>query len=189
MIVTHAPDPIREGCFPLLFAGGSIENGKAKDWQADLAKACHGFAGQIVNPRRKQWDPQWSQDPKNKQLRQQIRWELDGLRCSNYKFFHFEDNTMSPITLLELGLVLGSLSNPHNDYRRVFVSCSPRFWRAANVHETCLSSGVTVHRKFGSAVRALQKKLEKDGYNDAASATSAKGPSLHCQRRTASLAR
>jgi len=107
-----------------LFLAGSIENGKAEDWQdiiCDQFKDCDDF--DIYNPRRKNWNA----DATEEQVRQQIRWEQDALYKSDFVSFYFDPNTISPITLLELGLYID---------KAFCIYCPPEYFRYTNVCET-----------------------------------------------------
>lgn len=94
-----------------IFLGGSIEMGKAIDWQKDFifhadckANASPVYSDWIIlNPRRPDWNSDWEQDIRNPSFNQQVNWELDYLERATYRIFFFTNDTISPITLLELG--------------------------------------------------------------------------------------
>lgn len=92
-----------------VFLAGSIEAGKAREWQNDLiselSKLNYNKKILICNPRRYDWNPIWNQKPNHPELIKQIEWELDNLTSSSIIFFNFADDTMSPISLLELGII------------------------------------------------------------------------------------
>lgn len=92
-----------------IFLGGSIELGMARDWQSELIQWLenHEMAEKLVvlNPRRQQWDASWpTDDPNHAELRQQIEWELHMQDKADLVVYFFAGKTLSPITLLELGL-------------------------------------------------------------------------------------
>lgn len=116
-----------------LFLAGSIENGAAEPWQDKVIESLKDIDGLfIMNPRRKEWDPAWNQSSDNKKLTEQITWELTGLRQAGAVLFYFQPGTVSPVTLLELGLVLSS-----KPAERIFVACPDGYFRKANVEVTC----------------------------------------------------
>ena len=90
---------------PLVFLAGSIEMGAAEPWQARLENALSPLAGTLLNPRRDDWDASWVQSIENAPFREQVEWELRGLRSADIVAIYFDPATKSPITLLELGLV------------------------------------------------------------------------------------
>lgn len=94
----------------VIFLAGSIENGKARDWQTNiserlLTKNDSDKKILVVNPRREEWNSEWSNNPKFKhKINEQIQWELNYLTNSSIVFFNFCNDTLSPVTLLELGV-------------------------------------------------------------------------------------
>lgn len=124
----HAPNdiPWDTGERPFTFLAGSIEQGAARDWQAEVAGR---LPGTTLNPRREHWDPSWPQDISFEPFRQQVEWELKALERCDRIVMHFEPETKSPITLLELGLFA--------DSGKLLVSCPEGYWRRGNVQITC----------------------------------------------------
>lgn len=81
-----------------VFLAGSIEMGKAEDWQA---RACQFLDSQYVtiyNPRRDNWDSSWEQSLDNEKFTEQVKWELDHLDYAAIKLFYFAPETKSPIS-------------------------------------------------------------------------------------------
>lgn len=137
-----------------IFLAGSIENGKAVDWQDTLSQTLAKFENVVVlNPRRKQWNP----DIGGQELRRQIIWEQIALKRVNLKVFYFDPKTHSPISLLELGQVLGFQN-------RVVVYCPPSFFRFTNVEVTCAQYGVNVHSDYNTFVSEIISKISKYAY-------------------------
>lgn len=131
-----------------LFLAGSIEMGKATDWQTQMAEGLKDVQGYIFNPRRDSWvaswtkkegslieDPAWEQSIDNPVFVEQVQWELDALENAKYIFMHFEPDTKSPISLLELGL--HSACENDGGYHKLLVHCPKGFWRKGNVDITC----------------------------------------------------
>lgn len=121
------------------FLAGSIEMGKAIDWQTDIGNTLAEISGvgQVYNPRRDDWDASWVQSIDNENFNGQVNWEMDHIERSNVVFINFIPDTMSPISLLELGYVLGRQQNfeQFNMHLRpeVIVCCPDGFWRKGNV--------------------------------------------------------
>jgi hypothetical protein len=87
-----------------IFLGGSIEMGKAIDWQRELIERLKDEMITFLNPRRSDWDSSWTQEITNPKFKEQVDWELNGLDIADIIVMVFDPNTMSPISLLELGL-------------------------------------------------------------------------------------
>lgn len=138
---------------PCVFLAGSIEQGKAKDWYPLVQNQLQNEPGILLSPRRENWDPTWVQHPSNKPFREQVDWELQGiLEKSDIVFFYFQEQTLSPISLLELGIVLAAK-------KPVIVACEPEFWRRGNIHITAEYFGIPVYDSLGQGIDALKTKL------------------------------
>lgn len=112
-----------------VFLAGSIEMGKAEDWQSYIAQSLQDTNAIILNPRRDDWDSTWEQTISNPQFREQVEWELSAQELATAIAMYFDPSTKSPITLLELGLFAGS--------GKVIVCCPDGFWRKGNVDLVC----------------------------------------------------
>ncbi|MEM7029318.1 MAG: nucleoside 2-deoxyribosyltransferase domain-containing protein [Chloroflexota bacterium] len=117
-----------------VFLAGSIEMGKAEDWQTRFADALSDDDVIILNPRRDDWDSSWEQRIENDQFRGQVEWELAGQEQANVIALYFAPDTKAPITLLELGLFAHT--------GKVIVCCPDGFWRKGNVDVVCRRYGV-----------------------------------------------
>jgi len=126
-----------------IFLGGSIEMGKASDWQSAfihkfekkfglhpdspsyslIAPEIQNYV--ILNPRRPDWDSSWKQSIKDPNFFQQVVWELDYLERATCRVFYFATETLSPITLLELG--------KFHAYRNTFVCWEGGYKREGNL--------------------------------------------------------
>ena len=126
--VTYAPDKINTE-LPTVFLAGSIEMGKAKDWQKTLEKLLKDFQVMLLNPRREDWDSSWEQTIENDQFREQVEWELDSLEKADLIVLYLDPETQSPISLLELGL--------HARSGKLIVCCPEGFYRKGNVDIVC----------------------------------------------------
>jgi hypothetical protein len=113
---------------PKLFLAGSIEMGKAINWQNEVENSLNNDKILILNPRRDDWDSSWIQDISNPQFNQQVNWELSALESSDLIAMFLQPNTQSPISLLELGLFKN---------KNLIVCCPNGFWRKGNVDIVC----------------------------------------------------
>lgn len=114
---------------PSVFLGGSIEMGKATDWQTPTAQRFVTAGFVVFNPRRLDWNSEWEQSKDNPNFAEQVRWEWEALAISTARLFYFEPKTLSPISLLEFGKFCDD-SSTH-------VVCPEGFWRKGNVDVVC----------------------------------------------------
>ena len=112
-----------------VFLAGSIEMGKADDWQSDFCDEFQLYDIVVLNPRRTEWDSSWVQSIDNPHFREQVEWELRCLSISDLILMYLQPNTMSPISMLELGLYANS--------GKMVVCCPDGFWRKGNIDIVC----------------------------------------------------
>ncbi len=147
MIVIKPPTPF----VPVVFLAGSIEMGAARDWQTQLEACLSDLDVTVLNPRRDDWDSSWRQSIEEPKFREQVEWELDGLDHADVVAMWLEPETLSPITLLELGL--------HARGGRLVVGCPTGFWRRGNVEVVCARYGIELLPDFEQFVTAVRWKL------------------------------
>ena len=87
-----------------IFLAGSIDLGKAVEWQKDAEQYLDSNLWNIFNPRGDNFDPATVQSFDNPVFYHQVLWELEGLEQADVILMFFDPNAMSPISLLELGL-------------------------------------------------------------------------------------
>ncbi len=119
-----------------IFLAGSIEMGKAENWQERVSAALRHVEVLILNPRRTHWNAAWDQSIDNPDFKQQVDWELDALDAADMVIMYFAPETRSPITLLELGIHAGRAPG------KLVVCCPEGFWRRGNVDIVCRRFGV-----------------------------------------------
>lgn len=134
-----------------IFLAGSIEMGKAEDWQTELTNHLDNVV--IFNPRRDDWDSTWLQSVKDHQFFSQVNWELDHLEKADVIAMYFAPGTQSPISLMELGILT---RRP----KSVIVYCPEGFWRKGNVDVVCLRHGIPVYEDKEAFFDAVKCKLE-----------------------------
>lgn len=146
-----------------IFLAGSIEMGVAEHWQDKVIKFLKEKEDKyhdidILNPRRDDWDSSWVQSIDNKEFREQVEWEIDGIDKSRIIFFYFDPNTKSPITLFELGKAMSG-------YNDIIVVCPDGYWRKGNVEVYCKKEHVllfnTLEQGLSSLLYLLDVKLWK----------------------------
>jgi len=114
-----------------VFLAGSIDNGKAEDWQKeliDLLKDEKDIA--ILNPRRDKWNP----NAKESEVEKQINWEKEAMDAADIILFKFSEKSKSVITMYELGYYIHT--------GKCVVHCHEKFWRATNVRVSCEQNSV-----------------------------------------------
>lgn len=160
MITEHKPPrwPIPKGNSVRVFLAGSIEQGSAENWQTRIVDHLKTIETpnelEIFNPRRDNWDSSWPNDPHFDEFRNQVLWELEHISLSDVVFFWFDPNTKSPISLLELGIVLTS-------EKHVIIYCPKEFYRYGNVEITASTFGEPVFTDPEQAIDRLTSLLQK----------------------------
>jgi len=145
--VIKAPDSIA-GVHNGVFLAGSIEMGKAIDWQTEISNKCKDEDVVLFNPRRDDWDSSWKQEIGNDKFREQVEWELNALRQSEKIVIYFDPKTKSPITLMELGL--------HANSKKMCVCCPEGFFRKGNVDIVCKQYGVPMVDDIDGLVKFIK---------------------------------
>lgn len=141
--VCKAPDRTADDFAITLFMAGSIEMGKATNWQERVTQKLseHGDLKDLdillYNPRRDDWDSSWVQRKDNPQFNEQVTWEITNLVSSDIVIMYFDENSLSPITLLELGMTA-----PFK--HQLIIYCPDKFWRKGNVDIVAEYFGVEV---------------------------------------------
>jgi hypothetical protein len=153
-----APEKVKKSANELtIFLAGSIEMGKAEDWQTKVTKMLTKEFDNIiiVNPRRKDWDSSWEQTIKNKQFNEQVTWELSNIEASDIMLVYFDAKTQSPITLAELGYACAKFPS------KVVVCCPEGFFRKGNVDIMCHRYGVKQIESLDELIDTLKSKFKK----------------------------
>jgi len=128
MRVVKAPNPVVV-TGKSVFLSGSIDMGKAVDWQTKLTNALSSYDCTIINPRRDDWDSSWKQDISDPKFREQVEWELKHLEEADIIAVYFDPKGQAPITLLELGIFA--------KHKNIAVCCPEGFWRRGIVQIVC----------------------------------------------------
>lgn len=135
-----------------VFLAGSIEMGKAVNWQKKVELALSGIDGlTIFNPRRDDWNSAWEQSISNTQFKGQVDWELNMLDKCSIAMMYFDPTTASPISLMELGL--------YADTGKLIICCPEDFYRKGNVDIVCERYGIPVVETLEELIDLTKKKL------------------------------
>ena len=135
-----------------VFLAGSIEMGKAEDWQSKVQEALKDESVMLFNPRRDDWDASWEQNLKNKEFAAQVKWEHDYLEVADVIFLYFDPDTKSPISLMELGLFA--------DKKDIIVICPDGFYRKGNVEFICKEYGLSLFNTLEDGIKKLLTYLD-----------------------------
>ena len=151
----QSPNSIKSVEGPVVFLAGSIEMGKAVDWQKDVVEKMSSFKGTLLNPRRTDWDSSWVQSVENTEFKRQVNWELDGLEASDYILFHIDPKTLSPITFGEFCAF----------YKKgnIIISCPKGWWRRGNIEVMCDRAGIKLFDNLSDAINELIIKINGEG--------------------------
>ena len=144
-----------------VFLAGSIEQGKATDWQATITKSLSKLDITVLNPRRDDWDPTWDQSDDNPEFVAQVNWEMDGMNGADWIAMYFDPKTKSPITLLELGLHAARKYDRCDPSKKMIVCCPKGYWRKGNVNIVCKRYNIPMV----NSLRALTAGI-KEKYNE-----------------------
>lgn len=159
MIHIKAPNDYERNEFPIIFLAGSIDMGKAVEWQGEVADALKDYDIIILNPRRDDWDSSWEQKIENDKFREQVEWELRGMENADIIVYYFDPDGQAPITLLELGLHA-------NDNKFKVVCCPDGFWRKGNVDIVCDRYNIDTVDDLSSLIDEIKSFLDKNKKED-----------------------
>ena len=132
-----------------VFLAGSIDNGSCENWQEILIKEIDHKDLVIYNPRRKDWNSSIDPTVLNPELKEQVDWELTALEKSDLVVMYFAPGSISPISLLELGLF----------HKKCIVCCPEGFWRRGNVQITCDRYNITILDSMDDLIKKLKEIL------------------------------
>ncbi|KAJ2905673.1 uncharacterized protein MKZ38_004748 [Zalerion maritima] len=134
-----------------VFLAGSIEMGKARNWQEELKNKLLNVPCTIINPRRVDFGGDWVQEMSDPKLYQQVTWELDWLNNVDVIAMNFERDTKAPISLLELGLYAAT--------GKMVVCCPVGFYRRGNVQIVCQRYGIPIFTELPDMVGEVVHRL------------------------------
>jgi hypothetical protein len=134
-----------------VFLAGSIEMGKAIEWQKEFIAALSDKNIRFLNPRRDDWDSSWGQTMDDPKFVEQVQWELNSMEMSHIIVMVFDPNTLSPISMLELGL--------HAKEQKLMVVCPDGFWKKGNVDVTCEFYGINQFDTMDELIEFMRKHI------------------------------
>ncbi|MDG2529392.1 nucleoside 2-deoxyribosyltransferase domain-containing protein [Caulobacter endophyticus] len=138
---------------PRVFLGGSIDMGKAVDWQAQIIAALSDQDVVILNPRRPDWNPAWKPVAQEPEFRRQVEWELAALESADVIVLYLTPGSQAPISLLEMGL--------HARTGKLVVLCPEGFWRKGNVDITAERYGVKQVETLDALIAEVKARVAR----------------------------
>lgn len=152
MLEFKAPVKFEKLKKPTIFLAGSIEMGKAENWQEEAKKLLSDQDVIILNPRRDNWDNSWIQSINNPKFKEQVDWEQNALELSDYILMYFDPSTKSPISLLEFGEFAKT--------EKLFVVCPDGFWKKGNIDVVCEEFGIQTYPTLKQAIKKIINKIK-----------------------------
>lgn len=146
-----------------VFLAGSIEQDKAEKWQDEVVDMFSSLNDNFVvlNPRRDHWHPEWTHE--DKEFKEQVKWELDCLAMADSILMYFDPKTLSPITLLELGLFAESMASYDPYYgnleKKIKVVCPDGYWRKGNVLFVCDRYDLKMYDDIVEASKGIKQEF------------------------------
>ena len=135
---------------PRIFLGGSIDMGRAADWQTELVKSLGDLDVLFLNPRQPDWNPAWKPVADEPEFRRQVEWELAALEAADIIVMYFAPGSQSPVNLLEMGL--------HARGGKLILLCPEGFWRKGNVDITAQRYGVEQVATMDELAAAVRRR-------------------------------
>ncbi|KAF1985477.1 hypothetical protein K402DRAFT_394811 [Aulographum hederae CBS 113979] len=141
-----------------LFLSGSIPSSTSPShaWRTRLSNSLTHLPLTILDPTRPDWDSSWKESLSDPRFAEQTAWELEWLRKADMVAIWIAEETLAPVTLLELGLCAGW-------GKRVVVGCGEGYWKRGNVEAVCKGLGVEVWGEWDGFKRAVEREVEGKG--------------------------
>ena len=136
---------------PSVILYGSIESNPTNDWQTHIATSLLDLPVIIINPRCDTWDDTWVEDVSDVRFKEQVEWEMDHAKSADVIVFYFKPDTLTPITLLELGMYAGT--------GKAIVCCPNGFYKKGNVQIVCARYGIELLETLEELELTVRTKL------------------------------
>lgn len=127
--------------------------GAAEQWQERIVNAMSDLSDLVfLNPRRDDWDSGWQQRANDPRFYEQVSWELDMLDAADIVVMYLAPGTVSPVSLLELGLCARSGT--------LMVCCPAGFWRRGNVEVVCMRHQIPLFDTLDTLIADLRRRIK-----------------------------
>lgn len=154
MKIFFPPKPIENEGYKI-FLAGTIDMGNSFNWQQNVIAFFNEIKTSkeilIINPRRENWDSSWVQRIENKEFNEQVSWELDALENADLIMMYISEKSMSPISMLELGLFANS--------GKILVCCEANFWRKGNIDIVCKRKNILTFETLDTMLQFIKNNV------------------------------
>ena len=145
-----------------IFLAGTIDNGNPNldDWQTEFVNDVEQHSPNIYdfyNPRRENWDSELVTQFENPVFYQQVTWEISAMSKADIIVMYFLPDSISPITLLELGLFAES--------KKLIVCCPKEYWRSGNVQIVCDMFNVPLYEDINQIIELFKLRTILQFFN------------------------
>jgi hypothetical protein len=151
--IVHFPPARPKVQQPSLVLYGTIESSPTSNWTTQLVSTLSDLAITILNPRRNDWDSTWREDINFAPFKEQVDWEMDHAAIADVIVFYFKPGTLTPVTLLELGMYAGLYA------KKCVVCCPEGFYKRGNVEIVCARLGVEFLESLEELGRVVRSRL------------------------------
>lgn len=141
-----------------IFLAGSIDMGKAENWQPKLEEEFSNFNITILNPRRLDFDVSQEYSENNPYLQEQVNWELTNLGLADIVVFYFDPTGKAPISLFEMGVVANKVKDGE---KKAIVLCPDGYWKKANVILNAKFFNFEIAETFDDLISKTKKAIEE----------------------------
>lgn len=148
-----------------IFLAGSIELGKAENWQNELYQKFYDsefydkqnifYDVTLINPRRNSWSAEFGYTSECEEFAKQVNWELEAMENSDLIIMYLQPESMSPVSLMEFGLYCGSLES------KMIVCCPDGFWRKGNIEIMCKRYSIPLYNSKEDLINAVKEILKE----------------------------
>jgi hypothetical protein len=139
---------------PKVFLAGSIELGKAEEWQTIVERALQIYNVDVYNPRGVGINYEdMKQELNDPDFFKQVKWEQDHLDAADLIIMYFDKNTKSVISLLELGQYSAS--------GKMAVCCPEGFYRKGNVDYVCKKNNIPMFDTLEDLIQHIESFILK----------------------------
>ena len=122
--------------------------GNSENWQKMVEMALSDQNLIVLNPRREEWRDDWKPVSDDSNFRAQVEWELEALETADIIVMYFVPNSLSPISLLELGL--------YAQTEKLMLVCPEGYWRKGNVDIVCEKYNINTYPDLETLITALK---------------------------------
>jgi hypothetical protein len=151
----HFPPAKPDVTPPSIILYGTIESSPTDNWTTSFADSLSDLPITILNPRRDDWDSTWREDMRFPLFKEQTDWEMDHAALADVIAFYFKPGTLTPVTLLELGMYAGMYP------AKCVVCCPEGFYKRGNVEIVCSRLGVEFLGSLEELGAVVKRRLIK----------------------------